>query len=96
MWRLASLSRTAAYSAGLLKPLFTSARFVASIDSIPMNIHLPPEAAIRSTSSSSRKRLALICAIQFICAPAAMMSRNNDLVRFILMAKLSSMKKTAI
>ena len=29
-------------------------------------------------------------------AAAAMMSRSNDLVRFTLMAKLSSMKKTAI
>ena len=61
-----------------------------------MKIHLPPEAAIRSTSSSSRNRLALICATQFTCAPAAMMSRSSDFVRFTLMAKLSSIKKTAI
>src|SRR5438445_10703529 len=50
----------------------------------------------RSTSSSSRNRLALICATQCTCALAAMISRSNDFVRFTLMAKLSSMKKTAI
>ena len=61
-----------------------------------MKTHLPPEAAIRSTSSSSRKRLALICATQCTWALAAMMSRSSDLVRLTLMAKLSSMKKTAI
>ena len=61
-----------------------------------MKIHLPPEAAIRSTSSSSRSKLALICATQWTWAPAAMMSRSSDLVRLTLMAKLSSMKKTAI
>jgi hypothetical protein len=42
---------------------------------------LPPDAAIRSTSSSSRKRLALICATQWTCALAAMMSRSRDFVR---------------
>ncbi len=63
---------------------------------MPMKIHLPPESAIRSTSSSSRSRLALIWATQESCAPAAMMSRSSDLVRFTLMAKLSSTKKTAI
>src|SRR5215475_13827340 len=66
------------------------------MDSIPMKTHLPPEAAIRSTSSSSRSRLALICATQCTCALAALMSRSNDFVRFTLMAKLSSMKNTAI
>ena len=63
---------------------------------MPMKIHLPPDSAIRSTSSSSRSRLALICATQESCAPAAMMSRSSDFVRFTLMAKLSSTKKTAI
>ena len=63
---------------------------------MPMNTHFPPDAAIRSQSSSSRNRLALICATQCTCAFAAMISRNSDLVRFTLMAKLSSMKKTAI
>ena len=63
---------------------------------MPMKIHLPPEAAIRSTSSSSRNKLALIWATQCTWALAAMMSRSNDLVRFTLIAKLSSMKKTAI
>ena len=63
---------------------------------MPMKIHLPPEAEIRSTSSSSRSRLALICATQNTCAFAAMMSRSGDFVRFTLIAKLSSMKKTAI
>src|SRR5207248_8117611 len=63
------------------------------MDSMPMKTHLPPEAAIRSTSSSSRNRLALIWATQWTWALAAMMSRSNDLVRFRLMAKLSSMKK---
>jgi len=80
----------------LVKPFFTSARLAGSMDSMPMKIHLPPEAAIRSTSSSSRSRLALIWATQCTCALAAMMSRSNDLVRFTLMAKLSSMKNTAI
>ena len=36
--------------------------FVLSIDSIPMNTQRPPDSAIRSTSSSSAKRFALICA----------------------------------
>src|ERR1700756_3655707 len=63
---------------------------------MPIKIPLPPEAAIKSTSSSSRSRLALICATQKTWAFAAMMSRSSDLVRFTLMAKLSSMKKTAI
>src|SRR5215472_10449166 len=94
--RWASRPSTSAYSPGLLKPFFTSARLAGSMDSIPMKIHLPPEAAIRSTSSSSRSRLALICATQCTCALAAMMSRSNDFVRFTLMAKLSSIKKTAI
>src|SRR2546427_2041100 len=35
------------------------------MDSMPMKTHLPPEAAIRSTSSSSRNRLALIWATQW-------------------------------
>src|SRR3989442_9327253 len=52
--------------------------------------------AIRSISSSSRSRLALICATQLISAPAPMIARRSDLVRFTLMAKLSSTKKTAI
>src|SRR5258707_918889 len=94
--RCASLSSTAAYSPGLLKPLFTLARFVGSMDSMPIKIQVPPAAAIRSTSSSSRRRLALICAIQWTCALAAIMSRSSDLVRFTLIAKLSSMKNTAI
>src|SRR6266404_6202586 len=94
--RRASRSSTTAYSPGLLKPFFTSARLAGSMDSIPMKIHLPPAAAIRSTSSSSRSRLALIWATQCTCALAAMMSRSNDFVRFTLMAKLSSMKNTAI
>src|SRR5216683_373816 len=94
--RCASRSSTTEYSPGLLNPFFTSARLAGSMDSIPMKIHLPPAAAIRSTSSSSRSRLALICATQCTCAFAAMMSRSNDFVRFTLMAKLSSMKKTAI
>ncbi len=94
--RWARRSRTAAYSPGLLKPFFTSARLMGSTDSIPIKTHLPPEAAIRSTSSSSRSRFALIWATQFNCAPAAMMSRRRDLVRLTLMAKLSSMKKMAI
>ena len=55
---------TAAYSAGLLKLLLTLARLAGSSDSMPMKIHLPPDAAIRSTSSSSRSRLALICPTQ--------------------------------
>ena len=59
---------TVAYSAGLLKLLFMSLRFAVSIDSMPMNTHLPSDAAIKSTSSSSRNRLALICAIQGTCA----------------------------
>jgi len=53
------------------------------------------EAAIKSRSSESRSRLALIWATQLSSAPAAMMSRRRDLVRFTLMAKLSSTKKTA-
>ena len=93
---MARLWRTAAYSSGLLKPLFTLARLAGSMDSMPMKIHRPPEAAIRSRSSSSRNRLALICATQCTWALAAMMSRKSDLVRFTLMAKLSSIKKTAI
>ena len=63
---------------------------------MPIKIHLPPDSAIRSTNSSSRSRLALIWPTQESCAPAAMMSRSNALVRFTLMAKLSSTKKTAI
>ena len=55
---------TAAYSPGLLKLLLTLARFAGSSDSMPMKIHLPPDAAIRSSSSSSRSRLALICPTQ--------------------------------
>src|SRR6266446_2473531 len=78
--RWASRSSTTEYSAGLLKPFFTSARLVGSMDSIPMKIHLPPAAAIRSTSSSSRSRLVLIWATQCTCALAAMMSRSNDFV----------------
>ena len=96
MFRRASRSSTAPYSPGLLKFLFTSAMFCGSIDSIPMKTHLPPDSAIRSTSSSSRSRLALICATHGSCAPAAMMSRSSDFVRLMLMARLSSMKKTAI
>src|SRR4029077_14748005 len=42
------------------------------------------------------QRFALICATQKTWAFAAMMSRSSDLVRLTLMAKLSSMKKTAI
>ena len=34
---------------------------------MPMKIHLPPDSAIRSTSSSSRNRLALTCPTQDIC-----------------------------
>src|SRR5712692_1870330 len=56
--RCASRSSTAAYSPGLLNPLFTSFRLAGSMDSMPIKIHLPPEAAIRSTSSSSRNKLA--------------------------------------
>ena len=69
--------------------------FAGSIDSIPMKTHFPPDSAIRSTSSSSRSRFALICATHGNCAPAAMMSRSSDLTRLRLMARLSSMKKTA-
>ncbi len=94
MSRLARRSKTAAYSNGLLKLLLTSARLTGSIDSMPMKIHLPPEASIRSTSSSSRSRLALICAIQGSCAPASMMSLSRDFVRLMLMAKLSSIKNS--
>src|SRR6267142_2108898 len=94
--RWASRSSTTAYSPGLLNPFFTSARFAGSMDSIPMKIHLAHEAAIRSTSSSSRSRFALIWATQCTCAFAAMMSRSSDFVRFTLIAKLSSMKNTAI
>ena len=95
MSRRASRSSTAPYSEGLLKFLFTSAMFTGSIDSMPMKTQQPPDAAMRSTSSSSRRRLALICATQGTCAPAAMMSLRSDFVRFMLMARLSSMKKTA-
>ena len=66
------------------------------MDSMPIKIHLPPAAAIKSTSSSSRSKLALIWATQCTWASAAMMSRSSDLVRLILMAKLSSIKNTAI
>jgi len=38
--RRASRSSTTAYSPGLLKPFFTSARLAGSMDSIPMKIHL--------------------------------------------------------
>src|SRR5438445_623959 len=96
MLRCASRLSTAAYSPGLLKLLFTSARLSGSIDSMPMNTHLQPDSAIRSTNSSSRSRLALICAIHGNCASAAMMSRSKDLVRLILIAKLSSIKKIVI
>ncbi len=51
---------------------------------------------MRSRNSTSRSRLALIWATQCTCALAAMISRNSDLVRFTLMAKLSSIKKTTI
>ena len=61
-----------------------------------MKIHLPPEAAIRSISSSSFNRLALICPTHESLAPAAIISRSSDFVRFTLMAKLSSTKNTAI
>src|ERR1022692_2576602 len=88
-------SAGAAYSPGLLKLLLTLARFAGSSDSMPMKIHLHPESAIRSTSSSSRNRLALICPTHDTCAWAAMMSRSSDFVRFPLMAKLSSTKNTA-
>ena len=63
---------------------------------MPMNTHLQPASAIRSTNSSSRNRFALICAIHGNCASAAMMSRSRDLVRLILIAKLSSIKKIVI
>jgi hypothetical protein len=39
--------------------------------------------------------LALICATHGTCAPAAMMSLSSAFVRLTLMARLSSMKKTA-
>src|SRR6184192_2565281 len=84
--RWASRSSTTPYSPGLLKPFFTSARLAGSMDSIPMKIHLPPAAAIRSTSSSSRSRLALIWATQCTCASAAMMSRTKSLLRDIIAA----------
>ena len=61
-----------------------------------MKIHLPPLWAISETSSSSRSRFMLICATQGTWASRAMISRSSDLVRRGLMAKLSSMKKTAI
>ena len=57
-------SSTAAYSPGLLNPLATLFRLSGSIDSRPMKIHLPPLSAISETSSSSRNRFMLICAIQ--------------------------------
>src|SRR5256884_1222828 len=64
--RWASRSSTTAYSPGLLKPFFTSARLAGSMDSIPMKIHLPPAAAIRSTRSEEhtselQSRLHLVC-----------------------------------
>ena len=63
---------------------------------MPTKTHLPPDSAIKSTNSSSCSRFALICPTQESCAPAAMMSRRSDFVRFPLMAKLSSTKNTAI
>src|SRR5713226_4866553 len=42
------------------------------------------------------QQIGVIWATQCTCALAAMMSRSNDFVRFTLMAKLSSMKNTAI
>src|ERR1039458_9519975 len=41
--RCARRSRTAVYSPGLLKPLFTSFRLAGSIDSMPIKIHLRSE-----------------------------------------------------
>ena len=70
--------------------------FAGSIDSMPINTHLPPASAIRSTSSSSPSKFALICATQGSVAPAAIISRRSDLSLFLLIARLSSMKKTAI
>src|SRR5947209_5330514 len=60
MLRRARRLSTDAYSAGLLKLLFTSARLAESIESMPLNIHLPWAAAIKSTSSSSRRRVELV------------------------------------
>ena len=70
--------------------------FAGSIDSIPMKIQRPPDSAIRSTSSSSARRFALICATHGRIAPAAIISRKSPFNRFLLIARLSSMKKTAI
>jgi hypothetical protein len=50
------------------------------MDSIPIKIHLPPAAAIRSTSSSSRSKLALICATQCTCAFRTNESVENELL----------------
>ena len=43
---------------------------------MPMKIHFPPEAAIRSSSSSSRSRLALICPTHDSCG-----SGRNDIAQ---------------
>ena len=60
-----------------------------------MKIHFPPEAPIKSSSSSSFSKFALICPTHDSWAPAAITSRNSDLVRLTLIAKLSSTKNTA-
>src|SRR6185295_18577928 len=78
MFRAARRCSTAPYSPGLLKFLFTSAMFFGSIDSIPMKIQRPPESDIRSTSSSSRSRLAQLCVGRDDCPQQRLNSLNVD------------------
>jgi len=94
--RRASRSSTTAYSPACLKPFFTSARLAGSMDSIPMKIHLPPAGRDQINELLIAQQIGADLGDQCTCALAAIMSRSNDFVRFTLMAKLSSMKNTAI